>query len=135
MICIDSNIWIYYLSSTAPEHKTVAESVRKALLKEDILMNPVIILEVAHYFRKLPKERLLKIVNHMTGLQKSVFIELDIPLIEDSTTILAKYAKIGLGARDATIVASMKRAGLNRIMTHDAVFKEIKTIETVDPLE
>lgn len=135
MICIDSNIWIYYLSSKAPEHKAVAEVVRNVLLEEEVLVNSVIILEVAHYFRLLPKERLLKMVNYMTGLQNLILIELDIPLIEDSVKILAEYAKAGLGARDATILASMRRAGLKRIMTHDSIFKEIKNIDVIDPLE
>jgi len=135
MICIDSNIWIYYLNSKAPEHKAVAEAVRKVLLKEEILTNSAIILEVAHYFRLLPKEKLVKIVNYMTGLQSLIFIDLDISLIEDSVAILGEYAKIGLGARDTTILASMRRAGLKRIMTHDSIFKKIKTINVYDPLE
>jgi len=90
---------------------------------------------VAHYFRRLPEERLLKIVNHMTALQNLVFIELDLPLLEASVRILAEYSRIGLGARDATILASMKRANLRRIMTHDSIFKQIKTISVIDPLE
>lgn len=136
MMCIDSNIWIYYLSSRAPEHRAVTKAIRKVFLKEEeILTNPSIILEVAHYFRSLPKEKLLKIFDYITGLQNLIFVGLDIPLLENSVAILAKYAEIGLGARDATILASMQQAGLKRIMTHDSIFRKIKNIDVIDPLE
>ncbi|MCS4538277.1 MAG: type II toxin-antitoxin system VapC family toxin [Thaumarchaeota archaeon] len=134
MMCIDSNIWIYYLSSKAKEHKVVARVMRKTLLEEEIMLNPSIILEVAHYFRSLPKEKLLKIIESMISLQNVVFVGLDIPLLQNSVAVLAEYSKRGFGARDATILASMQQTGIKRIMTHDAVFGGIEGIEVFDPL-
>jgi len=49
VLIIDSNMWAYYFDKDAPEHPFVADRIDKALSSEKIVMNTVIIIEVAHF--------------------------------------------------------------------------------------
>jgi len=52
MLFVDSNIWAYYFDERAPEHKYVVKPVEEALRAEEIAINTVIIMEVAHFLIK-----------------------------------------------------------------------------------
>jgi predicted nucleic acid-binding protein len=134
MICIDSNIWIYYLSEKTPEHKHVRGKMRELILKEEILSSTSIVLEVAHYFRLLPKEDLERLINSLLGLSNLKLIEIDTELMKASISLLTKYAPLGIGGRDATVLAAMDSTGTKQIITHDDVFKRLGYLDVIDPI-
>jgi uncharacterized protein len=132
MITIDSNIWIYYLDRSAPEHKRVARAVRKAL-REPLLMTTVIQMEVAHY--------LVRHLGPVEGLDRLATLmgfpfEMD-PLDEDAVRAalehLARHAHLGIGGRDATLLAAMARRGSTELWTHDAALRRVPGLTVVDP--
>ncbi len=132
MLAIDSNIWAYYLDSTVPEHPRAARAVEKSLAG-DVLVNTVIQIEVAHY--------LVKRLGAVTGPEAAdLFLSLpltvdalDPSLLRDSLRLLARFTDVGIGGRDASLLASMERHGVTQLMTHDATFRRVDWVEVVDP--
>jgi len=134
MIMIDSNIWAYYFDADAPEHKAVVAEVEKALL-EGALINTVVVMEVAHF--------LIKNLGPVLGGEK-LGVLLSFPMQVDELTLgsareatgeLSKYSHLGVGGRDATVLASMHRRGVNRLMTHDEALKRVPGIQAMDPIK
>ena len=134
MIMIDSNIWAYYFDSDAPEHKSVAPAVMKSL-REGVLINTVVVMEVAHF--------LIKNLGPVLGREKlDVFLsfpmqvdELTSDLAREAVDDLSKYSHLGIGGRDATLLASMRRKGVTSLMTHDEALKRVPDIRTSDPIK
>ena len=118
----------------AEEHKYVGKAVDEALHGEQIILNTVIIMEVAHY--------LIKNLGPMMGKAKLetflsypfVIVDLSYELTLDAIDELATYSHLGVGGRDATILAFMKRNEVKKIMTHDAAFRRIGWLQVVDPI-
>lgn len=133
MIMIDSNIWAYYFDADAPEHKFVVQEVEKAL-REGVLINTVVVMEVAHF--------LIKNLGPVLGKEKlDIFLrfpmqvdELTLDLARGAVDELSKYSHLGIGGRDATLLASMQRRRAGRIMTHDEALKRVPGIKVVDPV-
>jgi predicted nucleic acid-binding protein len=133
MIFIDSNTWCYYFNRSVREHETVSREIEKALT-EKIVINTVILMEVAHY--------LIKNLGPIEGKKKmDVFLSYPIEILDfnyniakKSIEMLAKYSHTGIGGRDATILASMNEKNVKKIMTHDQAFKRVDFIEVVDPV-
>ena len=135
MICVDSNIWIYYFNELAPEHEKTISHVRNWIRTENILSSSVIILEIAHYFRFLPKNEFERIFDRMLRLPNLKLIDLSRPVLLRSLTLLAEHAHTGIGARDAVILATMELEKANKIATHDQVFRKIKHLKVIDPID
>ena len=133
MQAIDSNIWAYYLDSTVPEHRRAASAIEKAMDGE-VLVNTVIQIEVAHYLVK----RLGAVAGKETAelfLALPLTVDpLDAPLLRDALRMLARYTDVGIGGRDASLLASMERHHVARILTHDATFRRVEWVEVVDPV-
>jgi predicted nucleic acid-binding protein len=132
---IDSNIWAYFFDSNTPEHKMVKKPVREAIGNDEILMTTVIQMELIHYLIKrlgpiLGKEKLDILLNYPFKLDM-----LDQDLVIKSLEILQRYHHLGISARDASIIASMKRNGAIKLITHDNALKKIEEIEVIDPCE
>ena len=134
MCMIDSNIWAYYLDADSPEHKFVVPEVKKAL-REGVLINTVVAMEVAHF--------LVKNLGPVLGMEKfDTFMgfplavdELDLELARAAVGELCKYSHLGIGGRDATLLASMRRKRVDRIMTHDEALKRVPGLKAVDPIK
>lgn len=134
MLTIDSNMWAYYFDREAPEHPFVANKIEEALGSEKIVLNTVIIMEVAHF--------LIKNLGPVTGKDKVetflsypfTILDLDYDLTQEAIDTLVTYSHLGIGGRDATILATMKRLNTKRIMTHDEAFKKVDWIEIIDPI-
>ena len=134
MLIVDSNIWAYYFDKDAPEHARVAGKLEEMIKAEKIAINTVIIMEVGHF--------LVKNLGAVIGRDKvEVFlsfpftvVDMDYDLALKAVELLAKYSHHGIGGRDATILATAKALGLNRIMTHDRAFERIDWLEVIDPL-
>ena len=135
MIFIDSNIWCYFFDESSTEHKKVTSFIEKIIEKEEILINTPVIMEVSHF--------LVKNLGPVTGRKKiDSFLEFPF-IVEDlnySTTkeaisLLCEYSHEGIGGRDATILASIKKAGIKNIVTHDKSFKNIRWLNVIDPIK
>jgi len=59
---------------------------------------------------------------------------LDSSLLRDSLRLLARFTEVGIGGRDASLLASMERHGVTRLLTHDATFRRVDWVEVVDPI-
>ena len=133
MIYVDANYWIYWFDQRLPEHKHVLKPMRTAI-HEGIVLNVVTLMEVAHYFRHLPKENFRRKLHTIQNLATLTLINLDLDTAELAFEQLIKYAKIGVGSRDSVILATMKITGTKIIASHDEVFKKIEDLEVVDPI-
>jgi predicted nucleic acid-binding protein len=134
MLMVDSNIWAYYFDIDAPGHKFVVPELKKAL-REGILINTVVAMEVAHF--------LVKNLGPVLGKEKFdtflgfplVVDELDSELVRAAVGELCKYSHLGIGGRDATLLASMCRRKVERIMTHDEALKKVPDLKAIDPIK
>jgi predicted nucleic acid-binding protein len=142
MIMIDSNMWIYYFDESLEEHKYVKESMRKIVMEEEILVNTVVIQEVAHYLiRHEPVEEFWEDINYLIRLSSLELLDFDYAMMQNALKLLSKYWNYGIGGRDAVLLATMVTKSVNEIMTHDAAFKklrlkfdEIEDFEVIDPI-
>lgn len=133
MLFVDSNIWCYYFDESSQEHGAVVAYLEKILGKQDIAMNTLVVMELAHY--------LVKNLGSIKGKEKVdtllafpfVIEEFDHELLGASVQMLAHYTHTGIGGRDATILATMKKLGITKLVTHDKAFKKIDFIEVIDP--
>lgn len=134
ILIIDTNIWAYYFDRDSAEHSSVVGSVEEALRSEQIAINTVIIMELAHF--------LIKNLGPVEGGEKLrlflrfplVISDFDYQCALDSVEMLKRYSCLGVGGRDATILALMGRAGAKRIMTHDESLKKVEWLEVTDPV-
>jgi predicted nucleic acid-binding protein len=117
-----------------PEHRRVARAVR-GVLGKPLLMTTVIQVEVAHVLVR--QMGLAQGIDRMTALMAHPF-EVD-PLDEDvvagAMEQLRLHAHLGVGGRDATLLASMARRGSTELWTHDAALKRVPGLKVVDPAE
>ncbi len=133
MIYVDANYWIYWFDQRLPEHKYVIEPMR-ASINEGIVLNLVTLMEVAHYFRSLPKDSFRRKLRTIQNLATLTLVNLDFDLAQTAFEQLAKYAKAGIGGRDSVILATMKATATRKIASHDEVFKRIEGLEVIDPI-
>ena len=135
ILIIDTNIWAYYFDQDSPEHEHVVGPVERALRSEQIAVNTIIIMELAHF--------LIKNLGPVGGGEKlGVFLrfpllisDLDYRSTLDSVEMLKRYSHLGVGGRDATILALMNRSGVKKIMTHDDALKKVEWVDAVDPAQ
>lgn len=134
-VFVDSNIWCYFFNQSAKEHKKVAKYLDVALETKEIMMNAIIVMEVSHF--------LIKNLGSVRGKEKLgqllafpfIVIDFDYNLLLDSVEMLSQYTHTGIGGRDATILATMKKLGVGKLITHDKAFKKIDFIEIMDPIQ
>ena len=135
MILIDSNMWCFYFDQSCKEHKNVAKAVENALAKEQILSNTVVIMEVSHFLVKNLGPRIGKEKLDILLSFPMTIIDLDFSLMKKSIELLCDYSHTGIGGRDATLLAAMKNAKTDKIMTNDNAFKKIDWLDVLDPVE
>lgn len=128
---VDSNYWIYWMDSRHPEHRHVSKTMRAAI-REGILLNLTSLLEVAHYFRDLGEAQLLSTMDKLRNLTTLNLAELDTTTADEALRILGRYSEMGIGGRDAVILATMQLHGVKRILTHDRDFRKVKGIRVID---
>jgi len=133
MIYVDANYWIYWFDQRLPEHQYVLEPMRSAI-HEGIVLNIVTLVEVAHYFRHLPRQEFRRKLEGIQNLATMRLVGLDLDLADLAFEQLVKYAKIGIDGRDSVILATMRNTGTKRIVTHDEVFRKIEGLEVIDPI-
>ena len=108
--------------------------VDKAIRSEEIVVNTVIIMELSHF--------LIKNLGPVQGGEKLNFF-LSYPLVIDNLNYkevlesieeLKRYSHLGIGGRDATILALLRRSPSKKIMTHDDAFKKVDWLNAIDPI-
>ncbi|MCF2138398.1 MAG: type II toxin-antitoxin system VapC family toxin [Candidatus Thorarchaeota archaeon] len=135
MIIVDSNIWAYYFDVTQPEHVSVIQPLESLLHRSQAAISAVIALETFHY--------LIKRLGPRVGAEKArIFMgykmplyELDLATVELTVEKLSQFTQLGIGGRDASILATMEQEGIKKIMTHDSAFKRVDTIKVIDPIQ
>lgn len=95
MIITDSNIWSYYFDQHAPEHRLVVEPIEERMEHEEIVVNTVILIEVAHFLVKNlgPVEGMEKVNDSM--VIPTTIVDLDYALTTKAIGLLAKYSHAG----------------------------------------
>ena len=139
MIFVDSNMWCYYFDQRLPEHGYVREPMRKIIKTEEITCNTVIVMEVAHYLvRHFPAKIARKKIECFVNLENMKIVDFDKQAMMEALENLTEHAYThGLGGRDATVIATMKMLQVNKILSHDDIFKRLATklaIEAIDPI-
>lgn len=135
MLVVDSNLWIYYADSTLAEHEPVQRYLDSVLREEAVAVNTVIQMEVAHYVTRR--------LGSSAGLPRvQTFLELDVevdPLssqrVREAAIQLGDYADVGIGGRDATVLATLRGLRTDRLATHDESFRRVDWVRVEDPLE
>jgi uncharacterized protein len=134
ILTVDTSIWAYYFDRDCPEHKRVVTPVERALKSDTVAINTIIIMELAHF--------LIKNLGPVSGGEKLalflrfplVISDVDYRSVLESIEMLKRYSHLGIGGRDATILAMMYKAGEKKIMTHDEALKKIDWLEANDPV-
>lgn len=138
MYCFDANIWVYYFDAGIPEHADVVEHVRDALRTQPLFTTTVLQMEVIHYLHTQHADGSRKIERFL-GLEDVTVVELLSGDVEAAVETLESYPEVGVGGRDATIVAAMERHGVSRLWTHDAglldLGAQLDWLHAVDPVE
>lgn len=130
---MDSNYWVYWMDSRHPEHRHVSKAMRAAI-REGILLNLTSLLEVAHYFRNLGEAELSSTMDKLRNLTTLNLAELDTATADEALRILGRYSDMGIGSRDAVVLATMQLHGVKRILTHDRDFSKVKGIRVIDSI-
>jgi hypothetical protein len=130
---VDANYWVYWFDKRLPEHKHVVKTMRRAI-REGIILNIITVIEIAHYFRHLPKQDFKEKMEKILGLSTLTLVDLNPEILKLALDFLTKYAEIGIGGRDSVILATLKTKNVKRIITHDKVFKKVREIEVLDSI-
>ncbi len=133
MIFIDSNIWCYYFNKSTKEHKKVSAHIDGILGKNEIVLNTLVVMEVAHFLIKnlgsvIGQEKVEKMLSFPFIIEDFSYEEL-----LESVKLLSTYTQTGIGGRDATILATMKKWKIKDLLTHDSSFKKINLVNVIDP--
>ncbi|HXW36756.1 MAG TPA: type II toxin-antitoxin system VapC family toxin [Nitrososphaerales archaeon] len=135
ILIIDTNIWAYFFDRDAAEHRRVEGPVENALKTEQIAANTIVVMELAQF--------LVRSLGPVSGGEKlGLFLRFPLAISDfeyqdalEAVDMLKRYSHLGICGRDATILALMRRAKVNRIMTHDAALKRVDWLEVIDPLQ
>jgi len=136
LIFVDSNMWLYYFGEDLPEHEFVKDSMKNLLLKEELVVNSIVVMEVAHHLIRVESpEGCKEDISLLLGLNNLQIIDFDYEILIIALDFLNKYAHLGLGGRDASILATMRKMTIQRIFTHDNAFKRIQAAGLDPPIE
>ena len=124
MICIDANIWVYYFDSRADEHERVRPQMADTLENRRPFCNTAIQMEVVHFFAN-QFEDTKRYVDRLLGFEDLAVADLVIEDVERARELLVSHPHVGIGGRDASLVASMERRGVPELWTHDQGLKRL----------
>lgn len=134
MIFVDSNIWCYYFDKSSKEHKAVARILERSLQREKIVINTIVIMEVAHFLIKNLHSESKKKINLFLGFPMRI-IDFNFDQLRLSLNLLVEHSQLGIGGRDATLLAAMKKINARKILTHDKAFRKVRGIKVIDPIK
>ncbi|WP_458190769.1 type II toxin-antitoxin system VapC family toxin [Haladaptatus sp. NG-WS-4] len=138
MYCLDANIWIYYLDAGLDEHSVVRDSISELLANQPLFSTTVLQMEVVHYLSKQLAES-SDATEHFLSLEDMLVADLTRSDVVTATELLEDHANTGIGGRDATIIAAMRRHDITELWTHDTGLKRLHDrldwLTVVDPVE
>ncbi|MHA1520718.1 MAG: type II toxin-antitoxin system VapC family toxin [Promethearchaeota archaeon] len=135
IIFLDSNYWIYLFDQATKEHVLIKDHFESIFGKYQLASNTVVLLETMHYMVKRLGSELVKEKWEWFMAMDLLIDELTLPGINSTFEEFLKYSHTGIGGRDASILASMKRLGdIRTLITHDQDFLKIPEIEVIDPM-
>lgn len=137
MVCLDSNIWVYYFDTTLPEHPSVADAVDSVRIEQSLFVPTVVQMELIHYLSNqvIDGDDLADRFLAATGPTVAQLTRAD---VRRATDILQEHPHTSLGGRDAPILATMERCGVDTLWTHDRGFAHVaaaRGLTVVDPVE
>lgn len=118
MACLDANVWIYYLDADLDEHDTVSRRVDEVVRSKPLFVTTVLQTEVLHYASKQLADSEAVLDTFLTGEDVSV-AELTVEDVDRAAELLTTHDQVGIGGRDATVLAAMERHDVSRLLTHD----------------
>jgi len=132
-------MWCYYFDQRLPEHGYVREPMREIIKTDEIACNTIIVIEVAHYLvRHFPAKAALRKIEYFVNLENMKIVDFDRQMMMKALDSLVEYAYThGLGGRDATVIATLKKLRVKKLLSHDNIFKRLAAkleIEVVDPI-
>ena len=137
MVCLDANVWIYFLDAELDEHTAVEGDVRTVLREEPVFTTTVLQMEVAHYLSNQLAESETAI-DRFLALEDVTVADLTGADVAAATELVADHGDTGIGGRDATVVAAMDRYDVTRLWTHDEgllrLGNALPWLDVVDPV-
>ncbi len=140
MIFIDSNMWCYYFDQRLPEHERVRDIMRELIKTQEIACNTIIVMEVAHYLvRNFQEKTARKKIDYFVNLSNIKIIDFNGQMLSQTLESLLSYSySDGLGGRDATILATLNLEKIQKIVSHDGIFRRLASkleLEIIDPAQ
>lgn len=110
----------------------MAKAIR-GVLGQRLLTTTVIQMEVAHF--------LVREMGPVDGIERLATLlafpfevdPLDEEVVAAAIEQLRRHGHLGVGGRDATLLASMARRGSTELWTHDAALKRVPGLKVRDP--
>lgn len=137
MACLDANVWIYYIDAGLDEHEVVSRRVDDLVRSRPLFVTTVLQTEVLHYASKQLADRSAVFQTFLTGEDVSV-AELTVEDVERAADLLTTHDQVGIGGRDATVLAAMERHDVSQLWTHDEALcrmdDHLEWLEVVDPV-
>lgn len=137
MYCLDANVWVYYFDADLPEHDPVRGPVGALLSEAPLFVTTVLQMEVIHYLtNQLADGR--EAVDRFLRVEDTTVAELTREDVRTAAELLHEHDGVGVGGRDATVVAAMDRHDVTTLWTHDAGLERLGTrldwLTVVDPV-
>jgi predicted nucleic acid-binding protein len=113
LIC-DTSALLEFFWGGAPDHRAYREAIEPACTR---FVPALVLAEVDHFLRR----RRDLMVALLADLERGAFTlaPVDLDLLRRARAIDGRYATLGLGLVDASIVALAERLGITRIATRD----------------
>jgi len=137
MICLDANVWIYFLDADLDEHEAVHDTVEAVLRSDPLFTTTVLQMEVIHYLTNQVAES-DTYVETILSTEDTVVAELQADDVARAAELLDEYEHAGIGGRDATVLAAMERHDVQRLWTHDDALvrmsERLDWLDVTDPV-
>lgn len=138
MVCLDANVWIYFLDSGLEEHEAVVGDVKRVLSDEPVFTTTVLQMEVVHYLTNQLAES-ESAIDRFLSLEDVTVADLTEQDVDSAIDLLATDGEAGIGGRDATVVAAMDRYDVSHLWTHDEglvrLGERVPWLDVTDPVE
>lgn len=137
MVCLDANVWIYFLDAGLDEHDAVKPGVEPVLADETVFTTTVLRMEVVHYLSNQLAES-DPVVDRFLSLEDLTVAALTESDVRTAAALLSDHEHAGIDGRDATVVAAMDRYDVTRLWTHDDGLRRLGSrldwLDVTDPV-
>lgn len=118
MYCLDANVWIYFLDSNLQEHEHVYDEVSTVVGSKPLFSPTVLQMEAVHYITNQLSDP-ERAVEQILSAEDVQVADLTKANVRRATELLQEFDDVGIGGRDASVLASMERHDVARLWTHD----------------